>query len=266
MRTHIAKALQARSKAVRNAIDRYNAAASDVTPPKPSLTWDQVVSYAFLGDFDLLRDTDDTSEVLDRPWTRPAYRLSMDSYFKTLRAKEEIKRLNVEIPRVMAWIRDETRVLERKEEELMKVEGKTAEEVERDRGLAVQVRLYRERRGRYNAGHIKRFRKLAEMPGFSGSLRPGRSVEVVAAKRAARAAVRGTDAELLRRLNGESDEEMEDVAEPAKSAPSQRVSREPLDEDDEGDDAHEERVGDLLYQISRLGMDDGVRPRIDDDN
>ncbi|KAF8181477.1 hypothetical protein K438DRAFT_1601622, partial [Mycena galopus ATCC 62051] len=54
---HIAKALQARSKAVRNAIDRYNAAAIALEPPMATLTWEQVVEYTFLADFDILRDT-----------------------------------------------------------------------------------------------------------------------------------------------------------------------------------------------------------------
>jgi hypothetical protein len=96
MRKHIAKALQARSKAVRAAIDRYNEAAGALNPPMPSITWEQVVEYVFLADFDILRDT--RAEVQSKPWTRPAYRLAMDHYFKILRAREEIKCLNVEIP------------------------------------------------------------------------------------------------------------------------------------------------------------------------
>jgi hypothetical protein len=35
---HIAKALQARSKAVKNTIDRYNEAAIVLEPPMPRLT------------------------------------------------------------------------------------------------------------------------------------------------------------------------------------------------------------------------------------
>ncbi|KAJ7797083.1 hypothetical protein B0H14DRAFT_2390128 [Mycena olivaceomarginata] len=107
MRKHIAKALQARSKAVKNAIDRYNEAAIVLEPPMPRLTWEQVVEYAFLADFDILRDT--RPDVQSKPWTRPAYRLAMDHYFKILRAREEIKRLNIEIRRVVTWIRDENR-------------------------------------------------------------------------------------------------------------------------------------------------------------
>ncbi|KAF8202827.1 hypothetical protein K438DRAFT_2102387, partial [Mycena galopus ATCC 62051] len=55
------------SKAVRNAIDRYNAAAIALEPPMATLTWEQVVEYTFLADFDILRDT--RVEVQSRPWT-----------------------------------------------------------------------------------------------------------------------------------------------------------------------------------------------------
>ncbi|KAJ7819280.1 hypothetical protein B0H14DRAFT_2372704, partial [Mycena olivaceomarginata] len=51
---HITKALQARSKAIRNVIERYNRVALSMEPPMPSLDWDQVVNYGFLGNFDLL--------------------------------------------------------------------------------------------------------------------------------------------------------------------------------------------------------------------
>ncbi|KAJ7786908.1 hypothetical protein B0H14DRAFT_2400086, partial [Mycena olivaceomarginata] len=117
MRTHIAKALQARSVAIKNAISRYNTAAFALEPPAPSLTWDQVVEYTFLADFDFLRATD--GELLNKPWSRPAYRLAMDSYFKILRAREEIVRLNIEIRRLVTWINDEDQFLRNRELELV---------------------------------------------------------------------------------------------------------------------------------------------------
>ncbi|KAJ7208898.1 hypothetical protein GGX14DRAFT_338005, partial [Mycena pura] len=159
-------ALQARSKAVKNAVDAYNSAAGLLDPPMRQLTWEQVVEYAFLADFDILRDT--SAEVQSRPWARPVYRLAMDRYFRILRAREEIKRLNVEIPRVVTWIRDEYKVLRRKEQELGNGAGKTEEQAEEDRGLALQVRRYRERRGRFDDSHMRRFYALAKEPGFTG--------------------------------------------------------------------------------------------------
>ncbi|KAJ7603085.1 hypothetical protein B0H17DRAFT_1222587 [Mycena rosella] len=54
MHGHIAKVLQAHSGAVKNAIHRYNVAALSLEPPAPQLSWEEVVEYAFLADFDLL--------------------------------------------------------------------------------------------------------------------------------------------------------------------------------------------------------------------
>ncbi|KAJ6463862.1 hypothetical protein DFH09DRAFT_1267388 [Mycena vulgaris] len=127
MRKHIAKALQARSKAVRSAIEHYNSAACALTPPMPQLSWEQVVEYAFLADFDILRDT--RAKIQARPWTRPAYRLAMDRYFRILCAREEIQRLNVEIPCVVTWIRDENMFLRKMEDRLHETEGKSEEQL-----------------------------------------------------------------------------------------------------------------------------------------
>ncbi|KAJ7484571.1 hypothetical protein FB451DRAFT_1169614 [Mycena latifolia] len=127
------------------------------------LTWEQVVEYAFLADFDILRDT--RAEIQACPWTRPAYRLALDKYFRIQRAKEEIRRLNIEIHRVIAWIRDEDHTLQRKGRELRCSEGKSEEQ----------------HRGRFDDAHMHRFWALAKMPGFSGSIVPGTAVEVLQA-------------------------------------------------------------------------------------
>ncbi|KAJ7826212.1 hypothetical protein B0H14DRAFT_2368292, partial [Mycena olivaceomarginata] len=266
MRKHIAKVLQARSKAVRNTIDRYNSAASLLDPPMAHLTWEQVVEYAFLADFDILRDT--RAEIQSRPWTRPAYRLAMNRYFKILRAREEICRLNVEIPRVVTWIRDENRVLHRKEAELSSAEGKTEEEADTDQGMAVQVRLYRERRGRFDDTHMRRFWALAKTPGFTGSVMLGVSMEMRAAQREARAAAQVQRQAAVRRANGGvsesdgSDEEMvgeeEDEEEGIVIDPGagDEGEEDGWVEEEEGDDAMEEAVSDLLYTISMVAVDD----------
>ncbi|KAJ7790880.1 hypothetical protein B0H14DRAFT_3094581 [Mycena olivaceomarginata] len=260
MRKHIAKALQARSKAVKNAIDRYNEAAIVLEPPMPRLTWEQVVEYAFLADFDILRDT--RPDVQSKPWTRPAYRLAMDRYFKILRAHEEIKRLNIEIRRVVTWIRDENRFLRRMEKNLSSEEGKTEDVVELDKQMAVQVHLYRRRRGRYDAGHLQRFTKLAQTPGFTGTLQCG-----VALEHDELAPGGGEDEwvdeeelerqELRERLRGLRAEALADAEEQMEV--EDEGDADVVGEDDEGHEAREEAVAGLLYQISMLAMDDGVR-------
>ncbi|KAJ6469111.1 hypothetical protein DFH09DRAFT_1254063 [Mycena vulgaris] len=254
MRKHIAKALQARSKAVRSAIEQYNAAAVTLDPPMAMLTWEQVVEYAFLADFDILRDT--RAEVQSRPWTRPAYRIAMDRYFRIERAREEIKRLNVEIPRVVTWIHDENT-------NLRDPGDKSQEEVEAGIQMAVQIGLYRAQRGRFDAGHMRRFRKLALTPGFTGLLRRGVAVE--------QQDVRERLCELCERLareagemevdgvesNGvESDGEgWEDIGETRVRVADEE---EGSDEEAEGDVAQEEAVSDMVYQISLLAVDGEV--------
>jgi hypothetical protein len=251
MRKHIAKALQARSKAVKNTIERYNDAAAALNPPMPRLSWEQVVEYAFLADFDILRDT--RSEVQSKPWTRPAYRLAMDRYFKILRAREEIKRLNVEIRRVVSWIRDENRFLRKMEAILRDGEGKSEKEKEDDEHMAVQVRWYRERRGRFDAGHMQRFRELARTPGFTGSLTCGVAVE----HEELQERLRELRAELAR--DGADDEmEVDEEGGREENGPND-MNTGGRDEEDEGDDAREEAVSGLLYQISMLAVDGGLR-------
>ncbi|KAJ7659532.1 hypothetical protein B0H17DRAFT_1212861 [Mycena rosella] len=129
---HIAKASQARLVVVKNTIHQYNLAALSLEAPAPQITCDEVVEYAFLADFDLLRATD--GELDMKPWTQPAGRHAMDKYFKLLRAKEEIVRLNVEIRRVVTWINNEDEFLRHRESEL---------ENAGDHDSAVLVRPYR---------------------------------------------------------------------------------------------------------------------------
>ncbi|KAJ7747085.1 hypothetical protein B0H14DRAFT_3097053 [Mycena olivaceomarginata] len=225
MRSHIAKALQARSKAIRNAIERYNMVALSMEPPMPTLDWDQVVNYGFLGEFDLLHDT--TDSIGSRPWTRRSYRLAMDSYFKILRAREEIQRLNIEIKCVVTWIDDEDRFLRKKEEELKGT----------DPLLAVQVSQYRLRRGRSDVYHMHRFWALTKVPGFTGSVVPD---------------------EL---------DEMDEIVVEERDRWEQERSGDWEDEvEDEGEEAREENVAALMYQMSVLAVDreetNGANPRL----
>ena len=164
LRKHIAKALQSRSQAIRSALEKYNAAANTVSPPRPNLTWSEVVEYAFLADFDLLRES--RQDIRTRQWATPACRAAMDQFFKIQRAREEIERLNIEIKRVVTYIRDEETYLAKKEAELCKTNP----------GLGHQVALYRMERGRANDLHLRRFRKLARCEGFSGSIKPGTKI------------------------------------------------------------------------------------------
>jgi hypothetical protein len=166
LRKHIGNALKARSIAVRTALQNYNIAAQALSPPRPPLSWDYVVEYAFLADFDLLSDM--RSDIRIRVWAKPVARILMDQYFKMERAKEEITRLNVEIPRLTTYIRDEEAFLLQQEELLLAS----------NLPLSRQLRLQRLKLIRSNDLHIRRLNKLASLPGFSGSIAPGITVEM----------------------------------------------------------------------------------------
>jgi hypothetical protein len=115
-----------------------------------------VVEYTFLADFDLLRDT--RQDIRTRPWATPAARLAMDGYFKVLRAAEEMERLNVEIPRLTTFMRDEETYVLAKETALAAT----------DPVLGHQVKIYRMQRGRFTEHHTAILNQLAALPGFSG--------------------------------------------------------------------------------------------------
>ncbi|KAF8157616.1 hypothetical protein K438DRAFT_1986407 [Mycena galopus ATCC 62051] len=163
LRDHIAKALKARSKAIRNALNRYNTAAAVLDPPGRLLTWAEVVDYTFLSEFNILRNPDTTSSI--RAWATPAARQLLDSYYKLKRAREEIQRLNIEIRRFVTHMKDERTFLVQWESEIKA----------RDPVLAFFVRKYRNRRGRFDDVHSKRLQAMKDKlgPAFTGTLQPG---------------------------------------------------------------------------------------------
>jgi hypothetical protein len=124
-----------------------------------------VVDYTFLSDFDLLRDG--REDIRNEPWAKPSGRIAMDMYFKIERAGEEIWRLNIEIPRLITFMRDEEEFLRRAEVSVRESAGEA---------MAHQVHLYRMRQGRFHDEHKYRLYALRKVPGFSGSLEPGTAI------------------------------------------------------------------------------------------
>ena len=164
-RQHISKALKARSPAIKTALEKYNTAARAMSPPRQFLEWQQIVEYAFLADFDLLRDA--RQDISTRKWATPAGRLAMDTYFKICRAQEEIKRLNVEIPRFVTHLGDEDRYLQVCEEQVQDF----------DRPLAHQISIRRKEQARFRDHHLRQLAKISQLPGFTGIILPGESLD-----------------------------------------------------------------------------------------
>ncbi|KAJ7813590.1 hypothetical protein B0H13DRAFT_2382351 [Mycena leptocephala] len=155
LRKHIAKALQVPSKAIKTALETFNKAAAALTPPQCELTWEEIVDYVFLTDFDLLREG--REDIRGKPWAQPAGRAAMDQHFKLLQADKEIAWLNLEIPRLVTYMRDEEHFLTRQEDRL-RAAGEAA--------LAHQVGLWRLEQARFDGG-----------AGVHGSALPGVSID-----------------------------------------------------------------------------------------
>jgi hypothetical protein len=215
LRKHIAKALQSRSQAIRTALDNYNAAAIALVPPRQQLKWKQVIEYAFLADFDLLRDA--RQDISHHPWATPAGRLAMDLYYKILRAQEEVGRLDIEVRRVATYLHDEHRYLRYMED---KVRASNPP-------MAHQIRLHRLLRGRFHSCHKRRLREIARLPGFSGDIRPGVSEKTGKGESA-------SVWEMLKLFEDDDDDVMEENASPE--------DQQEAEEEEEAEEAEEELV------------------------
>ncbi|KAG1724063.1 hypothetical protein EDB19DRAFT_1595329, partial [Suillus lakei] len=91
-------------------------------------------------------------------WSSPAARSAMDLHFKICRAREEISRLNIEVCRLVTYIRDEDNYLRMSEEQLKNTNP----------GLAHQISIVCNIRGRFNSHHLKRLQDISQLSGFSG--------------------------------------------------------------------------------------------------
>ena len=90
----------------------------------------------------------------------------MDWYFKKCRAVEEIQRLNIEIQRLLTYIQDEDQHLHRCEEHMKLINVP----------LAHQIAIRRNTRARFNALHLQRLYSISQLPAFTGTLLPGKSI------------------------------------------------------------------------------------------
>ncbi|KIJ27533.1 hypothetical protein M422DRAFT_190879, partial [Sphaerobolus stellatus SS14] len=106
LRTHIAKAIKTRSKAIQRALNAYNNLAVKMDPPRPKLSWTEIVEYSTIAEFELLR-IGAREDIRNLEWAKTRNREATVCQLKTIRAEEEIHRLNVEVKRLATWIEDE---------------------------------------------------------------------------------------------------------------------------------------------------------------
>jgi hypothetical protein len=156
MRKHISKAITRRSSTIRAVLEKYNRLAPLQSPRRPVLDYSEIVSYASLGDFALLKHS--SHEIVEKPWAIPLHRQMAINHFKVLRAHEEIARLNVEARRLDAWLAHEDRHLASVASELRDAEPLLSAEIHS---------LSTVRRSIHDL-HRSRLRELYRLKGYSG--------------------------------------------------------------------------------------------------
>ena len=162
VRTHIAKSLQKRCKAIRSAVKAYNAAAIALDEPRPTLDWSQVSHFSFLEEFTLLNDT--RNDIRDKPWGQPLIREAMRTARRIKRATEELDNVHREARRIHTSIADEdvhfTRVLAD-----LKSRGDVVYEATHE---------FCTRRRANNAHILSYLHRLYALPQYAGETTPGK--------------------------------------------------------------------------------------------
>ncbi|KIJ60974.1 hypothetical protein HYDPIDRAFT_97749, partial [Hydnomerulius pinastri MD-312] len=159
LQQHISNAITKRSLAIRTALDKYNELAPLQRPPRPTLEYSEIASYGWLGEFELLKHSH--HDILSKPWASKANREIATKYFKIVRAREEITRLNVEIGRLHAWIDYEDVHL-----------FSTGEADDSDPHLAHEIHHRCKAQRCVNNVHRVTLQAIYNLPGFSGTVRP----------------------------------------------------------------------------------------------
>ncbi|KAG2108835.1 hypothetical protein BD769DRAFT_1630507 [Suillus cothurnatus] len=156
MRQQISNAITRRSTAIRNALERYNRLAPLQMPPRDMLKFSEVASYAWLGEFEMLKHS--RCEILDKPWVSKANREVAGKYFRIVRAREEIHRLNIEISRLQTWVdTEDARLLE------ISTALTTTNTL-----LASEIQMRYEEHRRMNNLHRIRLQAIYNLHGYSG--------------------------------------------------------------------------------------------------
>ncbi|KAF6763533.1 hypothetical protein DFP72DRAFT_800794 [Ephemerocybe angulata] len=116
-RSLLTKALRTRSKAIKNAVARYNAAAGELEPPAPALDWSKIAKYNFVEEFSLLKKA--RHDVRPEPWSDGEVREAMKLHQRIKRAAEEIHRVNIEMRRLFTSIYDEHALFDKVRQKLV---------------------------------------------------------------------------------------------------------------------------------------------------
>lgn len=155
LRQYISNAIARCSVAICAALDKYNNLAPLQNLPRPTLEYHEVASYAWLGEFDLLKHS--RQDLLSMPWASKTNHEVATKYFKVLYAHEEITWLNVEVAWLHRWVDD-------KDAHLSSVARSLSES---NPALAYEIQHQFKDRCWVNCIHCTRLEAVYNLPGYS---------------------------------------------------------------------------------------------------
>ncbi|KAJ7163394.1 hypothetical protein C8R43DRAFT_841201, partial [Mycena crocata] len=150
-REKIGKVLKTCAEAIQKAVAEYNIAASQLKPPREQLTYADILKVVALAEFD---------DVRKLPWANPARHKARRLHFGIKRAKEEIRRLNIEITRLITFMIDDHI------DYTLAIHSCSLTEPHLARQLSDQL----VGRARINGAIVEHLVKASQLPGFSGTL------------------------------------------------------------------------------------------------
>ena len=138
--------------------------AISMNPPRQVLEFKDIIGYSFLAEFDLLREG--RQDVREKPWTKPIFREGMEQYFKLKCARDEQKRLDIEVRRLSTHIRDEEH------------DYRTAIETQLQKNppLAKELQRRWSWRKAVNDIHLLRLQRICDLPESTAVLSPGHRI------------------------------------------------------------------------------------------
>ncbi|KAF7984930.1 hypothetical protein HWV62_9841 [Athelia sp. TMB] len=127
-------------------------------PAAPLLEWKQLMDYAFVSEFELLKHRHSHINIIREPWAEPGNREMTTKYYKLRGARVEIIRCNIEARRLATSIRDEHTHFDTTIQHLR----------DSDPLLASALQQQYDTRRRVNIAHLARLEELYNLSGFSG--------------------------------------------------------------------------------------------------
>lgn len=133
-----------------------------MTPPAPELHWKDILTYGFVGEFELIKYVWSRADISEAPWAQPLNRKIATKHFKILRAREELQRIHVEMRRIRVAIAAEEN----------DYKAAIVSLLISDPLLAAELTSQYSIRARVNTQLLEGLRRVEALPGYTGPSSP----------------------------------------------------------------------------------------------